>query len=88
MILLVYGTRVAASANQTQPLPASLFKQELLGKLVTAATERTDNSVRYGGTCPHIRYPGGEGPPGIGASALGQEIARRIESRCQGSCPC
>src|SRR5271156_6336515 len=66
------------SLAQTKP-STQISRQEFLDKLVAAAIERTNHSVRYVSTYVHILYPGGAFPEDPGVSS--DEITRRSSRR-------
>ncbi|HMD38009.1 MAG TPA: DUF1287 domain-containing protein [Candidatus Acidoferrum sp.] len=61
------------SLAQTKP-STQISRQEFLDKLVAAAIERTNHSVRYVSTYVHILYPGGDVPEDTGVCS--DEIIR------------
>ncbi len=66
---------VAAVLGVAQTTPASgNFRQEFLDKLVAAAIERTNHSVKYISTYVHLAYPGGDVPADTGVCS--DEIIR------------
>jgi uncharacterized protein len=66
---------VAATLNVAQTRPASANPhQEFLDKLVAAAIERTNHSVKYFSAYVHITYPGGDVPADTGVCS--DEIIR------------
>ena len=65
----------AAALNVAQSRPAGEnTRQEFLDKLVAAAIERTNHSVKYVSAYVHIDYPGGDVPPDTGVCS--DEIIR------------
>jgi hypothetical protein len=66
---------VAAALGVAQTRPASgNVRQEFLGKLVAAAVERTNHSVKYVSAYVHLDYPGGDVPADTGVCS--DEIIR------------
>lgn len=62
--VLVTGTSLAALPQATLTISSS--RQEILRRLVTAAIERTEHSVRYDPSYVRIPYPGGDVPADTG----------------------
>jgi hypothetical protein len=74
-IALLAALLTATSLVTAQARPASATaRQEFLDKLVVAAIERTNHSVKYTSTYVRIPYPGGDVPEGTGVCS--DEIIR------------
>jgi uncharacterized protein YijF (DUF1287 family) len=71
----LFCTFAAAVLSGAQTRPASGNpRQEFLDKLVAAAIERTNHSVKYVSAYVHLDYPGGDVPAGTGVCS--DEIIR------------
>jgi uncharacterized protein YijF (DUF1287 family) len=68
---------VLAALAQTNPA-APNERQQFIDKLVAAAIERTNHSVKYVSTYVHIDYPGGDVPADTGVCS--DEIVRAYRS--------
>ena len=65
MVAAICLAALAGATAQTVP-PVGNSRQEFLDKLVAAAIERTNHSVRYVSAYVHIPYPGGDVPADTG----------------------
>jgi uncharacterized protein len=72
LALSLCATVLAALAQTSPTIPNE--RQQFLDKLVAAAIERTNHSVKYVSTYVHIDYPGGDVPAGTGVCS--DEIIR------------
>lgn len=73
--LALFYAFIAAALSVGQTHPASENpRQEFLNKLVAAAIERTNHSVKYVSTYVHLDYPGGDVPADTGVCS--DEIIR------------
>jgi uncharacterized protein len=73
LALLFAFVATALSVAETRPASRNL-QQEFLDKLVTAAIERTNHSVKYVSAYVHLGYPGGDVPADTGVCS--DEIIR------------
>ena len=73
LALLCALIAVALSIARTKPANGNL-KQDFLDRLVAAAIERTNHSVRYVSAYVHLDYPGGDVPADTGVCS--DEIIR------------
>jgi uncharacterized protein YijF (DUF1287 family) len=73
LALLCACFAAALGARETRP-PAGNPRQEFLEKLVAAAIERTNHSVKYVSAYIHLDYPGGDVPADTGVCS--DEIIR------------
>jgi uncharacterized protein YijF (DUF1287 family) len=71
--LLCACVAAAVGVAQTRPARGNL-RQEFLDKLVAAAIERTNHSVKYVSEYVHLDYPGGDVPANTGVCS--DEIIR------------
>ncbi|MGB9465378.1 MAG: DUF1287 domain-containing protein [Candidatus Acidiferrum sp.] len=73
LALLCASVAATCSIAQTRPASANP-RQDFLDKLVAAAIERTNHSVKYVSAYIHLDYPGGDVPPDTGVCS--DEIIR------------
>jgi len=75
LALALLSSSVALSAVPVQTnSPAPISRQQFLEKLVAAAIERTNHSVKYVSAYVHLNYPGGDVPADTGVCS--DEIIR------------
>jgi len=77
LVLFCAGLAAALSLAQSRPAGDNP-QQDFLNKLVAAAIERTNHSVKYASAYVHLNYPGGDVPADTGVCS--DEIIRAYRS--------